>query len=167
MKKLLTLLILALCASPVAAQTFLMQIFSSSDRQFVVDVTDDAQVALTVMWNRQTAILIAVMVCASGEDIFEWAGSVPLQDRTLRMDVGVFSGLTCMISISTDRTAAFAVNFQSFAEGNLEKSGEGAVRIREAGAVEPEKVARMREKLQEATARFRQSMARRAAPPDK
>ncbi|HEX9670552.1 MAG TPA: hypothetical protein VGC93_13855 [Thermoanaerobaculia bacterium] len=163
MKKILTLSVLLLCAGPAAGQTFLQQVFAASDRDFFLDVTEDAQVAFTVMWNRQTATLIAVMVCEAGGDAFEYAASAPDQERTLRMDVGVFAGLFCLISVSTDLTAAFAINFQSFAEGNLEKAGGSPVLIRDAGEVEPEKAERLRARLKEVTARLRGAVGPRPA----
>lgn len=164
MMKTWVLLVVLSCASPVTAQTFLQQVFPSTDREFVVDVTDDAQVALTVMWNRQNATLLALMTCEANGDEFDWAASAPLQDRSLRMDVGVFTGLFCLISISTDRTAAFAANFQSFEEGNLVKAGSGALRIREAGSVAPEKLVRLRERQREKMTLLRRSAERRVAP---
>lgn len=164
MKKLVLALALLVLASPALGQTFLQQVFPDSDRMFTFDATGDAQVALTVMWNRQAATLLAVLVCSSGGEVFDWAASAPLQDRTLRMDIGVVTDLDCVVGISTDKVAAFAINLQSFEESDLTKESARPVVLRDAKDLDPDKIALLRPKLDDAMSRLRRFQERRTAP---
>lgn len=164
MKKLILALALLVLASPALGQTFLQQVFPDSTRMFSFEVTGDAQVALTVMWNRQVATLLAVLVCSEGGEVFDWGASSPLQDRTLRMDVGVPTGLDCVVGISTDRVAAFAINLQSFEESDLTKESARPIVLREAKDLDPDKLALLRPKLDDAMRRLRRFQERRNAP---
>ena len=106
------LLLLALVlagASAAPALTVLEQIQAGQTKVWEFDTgMYGGHFEITVMWNRVDTFMSAALVCASSP----WAASYPQTERVLRMDVGVFRDQTCLLGLTSENTAAFALNLQ-------------------------------------------------------
>jgi len=158
-KTLFSVLVLVLVAAPAWSQTFLQQIAGGSTKFFELSVTTSGQFTTTVMWNRADTFMFTVMTCQGVGDTLDWAVSFPEQVRTLRMDVGIFSGLDCVLGLDSDKTAAFALNFQELAPDGLVDAVRTELREVDPKNVDPKLLARAEELV-------RRARAMRPTPPE-
>ena len=121
MKQFVVLLIVGLVvvAAPLSADTRSGKVNPSKDFFYEVFSFFGGQMNATLTWQKKGASLFMVMVCGDGVTTLEWGVAAADQDRTQRLDVGVLTGLSCVIGVSSFSGASkFYLNVQETSDAD-------------------------------------------------